>query len=213
MAIIVDKIKLAYFPAPKVACTSLKTMFYKIENEHDFIPSVRNSVKFHIHSYYPTSPFARTSHERIKDYHRICVVRDPIRRFLSNYSNRVCFHKELSSKHLSSEAIKDGAIPDPSLEDFVERLEIYRKHSASIKHHTDPQALFLGADQKYYTKVYQMSELDELRGDLSHRSGMDLTLPHVQNGGPKINADSLSGNAADKVMEFYKKDYDAYYFS
>ena len=39
MAIIVDKIKVAYIPSPKVACTSLKAMFYRIENEHDFVPT------------------------------------------------------------------------------------------------------------------------------------------------------------------------------
>lgn len=213
MAIIVDKIRIAYMPSPKVACTSLKTMFYRIENDSDFVPSIRNSIKFYIHGYYPTVPFARTPHERIRDHFKICVVRDPIRRFLSSYSNRVCFHKELNEKRLSSEAIKAGAIPNPNLEEFVERLEIYRKHSRSILHHTDPQTVFLGGDPNYYSRIYQMNELEDLRTDLSCRSRLDLSLPHVQNGGPKIEPESLSSNALEKVQVFYKKDYNTYSFS
>lgn len=213
MAIIVDKIKIAYVPSPKVACTSLKTMFYRIENDRDFVPSIRNSAKFYIHGYYPTVPFARTPQEKIRDFFRICVVRDPVKRFLSSYSNRVCFHKELNEKRLSSEAIKAGAIPDPSLEEFVERLELYRKHSNSILHHTDPQVVFLGGDPGYYSRIYQMNELENLRNDLSSRSGMDLNLPHAQNGGPKIEPASLSANAMEKIKAFYWKDYDSYAFA
>lgn len=212
MAIIVDKIKVAYIPSPKVACTSLKAMFYRIENEHDFVPTIRNSVKFHIHGYYPTVPFRKNIQERIRDHHVICVVRDPVRRFVSCYSNRVCFHKELSEKRLSSEAIIAGAMPNPSLEDFVERLEIYRHYSPSIAHHTDPQATFLGENSKIYSRIYQMDELDNLRQDLSERANMPLDLPHAQNGGPKIPVEALSANASEKIKAFYQKDYQCYEF-
>lgn len=212
MAIIVDKMKVAYFPVPKVACTSIKLMFYMIENEREFIPSYRNGVLFHIHNYYHTLPFGNVSQNRVRDHFRICVVRDPIRRFLSCYSNRVVFHRELREDWLSREAIEAGAIPNPTLAEFVERLEIYRRHSASILHHTDPQTVFLGTDPSYYARIYQMSELENLRRDLSDRAMMSLSLPHEQSGGPKIAPDSLSSNAREKIRKFYSTDYEFYEF-
>ncbi|MEG4644244.1 sulfotransferase family 2 domain-containing protein [Paracoccus sp. APAP_BH8] len=212
MAIIIDKINLSYFPVPKVACTSLKHVFYFIENEREFHPSTKNGMVFHIHNYYPSVPFQNNPHDRLRHHHRVCVVRDPIRRFLSSYSNRVCFHKELSEKRLSPNAISAGAEPDPDLEVFVEKLEIYREHSKSIRDHTAPQVSYLGSDKDYYSKIYQMSELDDLVLDLSARAGSDLELPHKQAGGPKISADSLSSNAIEKIKKFYDEDYQSYDF-
>jgi len=212
MAIIVDKIKVAYMPSPKVACTSLKMMFYKIENGVDFVPPIRNSVKFHIHGFYPTTPFRTVPTERMKDYYRICVVRDPVKRLLSCYSNRVCFHKELNEGMLSLEAVNSGAKPNPDLEDFVERLEIYRRFSKSIAHHTDLQTNFIGRDKGFYSRVYQISELNELRQDLSEHSDLELELPHAQNGGPKVSIADLSANALEKIRTFYREDYQCYQF-
>ncbi|QDA35701.1 sulfotransferase family protein (plasmid) [Paracoccus liaowanqingii] len=212
VAIIVDKIRLAYFPSPKVACTSVKYMFYKLENGRDFVDGIRNSTMFHIHSYYGSSPFSAAPLDRLAAHERICIVRDPIKRFLSCYSNRVLFHRELSEHHLSPEAIAAGAVPDPSLKIFTERLNIYRKHSSSIRHHTDPQTHFIGPDPKFYSKIYQMGNLDELASDLSLKSGIELDLPHAQNGGEKINPRELSADLLDRIREFYRKDYEAYNF-
>ncbi|WP_140849439.1 sulfotransferase family 2 domain-containing protein [Paracoccus sp. FO-3] len=212
MAITVDKINVSYFPVPKVACTSIKHVFYTIENKREFHPSIRNGAHFHIHNYYPSVPFQNNPHDRIRRHHRVCVVRDPIKRFLSSYSNRVCFHKELGKEHLSPKAISAGAEPDPDLEVFVEKLEIYREHSRSIRAHTDPHVFYLGGDRDYYSKIYQMSDLDDLVLDLSARSGIDLELPHKQAGGPKISVDSLSSNAIEKIKKFYDEDYQSYDF-
>lgn len=213
MTIIVDKFKLAYLPVPKIACTSLKEVFYRIENGQDFVPAVRNSGMFHIHHFYPTPPFRNVPRGRIKDHYRFCVVRDPLKRLLSCYSNRVLHHRELAARHLSTEAIAAGAIPDPDLETFVERLEIYRKHSAQILHHSEPQVVFLGPDTGYFSHIYQMAELPRLIADLSDRTGMALSLPHSQSGGPKLSPDDLSSAARDKLLAFYRADYDAFSFS
>ncbi|WP_162784801.1 sulfotransferase family 2 domain-containing protein [Paracoccus suum] len=213
MAIIVDKYKLAYLPVPKIACTSLKEVFYRIENDHDFVPAVRNSGMFHIHHFYPTPPFRTVPRWRMKEHYRFCVVRDPIKRLLSCYSNRVRHHRELAARHLSAEAVAAGAIADPDLETFVERLEVYRKHSGQILHHSDPQVVFLGPDVGYFSRVFQMNELDQLTAELRERTGLALELPHSQSGGPKLSPGDLSVAARDKLLRFYRADYDAYSFS
>lgn len=212
MAIIVDKLNVAYFPAPKVACTSLKYMFYYIENNKEYIPTIRNSIKVHVHGYYPTSPFSRAPMKRIENYYKFCVVRDPIKRLISCYANRVLFHKELSENRLSVDAIKAGARPNPSIEYFIENLELYREHSPSITHHTDLQCKFIGNDPKFYSRIYKMNELEILKDDISEIYGEKLNLPHSQTGGPKLGIEEISERSKSKLIRFYEKDYNTYEF-
>lgn len=210
MAIIVDKIKLAYFPAPKVACTSLKLMFYQVENGRSFTRSIINGEVFHVHHHYPAIPFEKNPHERISDLEKVCVVRDPVDRFISSYTNRVIFHGELDKSRLPAKAIAAGAKPRPSLEEYVERIELYRKYSISIRHHTESQVTFYGRDRKYFQKIYGMSDLESFRGDVSDRLGEDVELPHAQSGGPKISKADLSSNATRKIRDMYYEDYEIF---
>lgn len=210
LAIIVDKIKLAYFPAPKVACTSLKLMFYQVENGRNFEKSIINGEVFHIHHHYPAIRFDMSRHERMSGLERVCVVRDPVSRFISSYTNRVIFHGELDESRLPAKAIAKGAKPRPSLEEYVERIELYRKYSKSIRWHTEPQVTFYGGDKRYFQKVYGMSELESFRGYVSERLGEEVELPHAQSGGPKISKEDLSSNAMRKIREMYSEDYDVF---
>lgn len=187
-------------------------MFYKIENERDFVNSVKCGTTFHIHNYYGSPPFSSISTNQLANFEKICVVRDPVERLLSCYSNRVRFYKELDEKHLTREAVLAGATPNPTLDVFVERLEIYRKYSASIRHHTEPHVHFIGKEQEFYSKIYRMSEVADLALSLSNKIGMQVQIPHDQTGGSKIFASDLSIDTINKIREFYKDDYNNYLF-
>lgn len=210
MAIVLNKWKISYVPVPKAACSSLKLMFFHLENGRDFQPAMRNGQMFHIHRFYATTAFASLPHAAIQDHWRIAVVRDPVKRFLSCYSNRVCHYKELSQRHLPPDAIRSGATPNPSLEEFVEKLELYRQYSKPIKHHTDPQIFFLGEDENYFHRIFQMHELQELVHEVSARTKTPLELPHAQSHGPKLSTSELSANAVTKIKKFYQQDYDCF---
>lgn len=207
MAIILPQQRIAYFPVPKSACTSIKSLFFQIENGVPFKPMTRHGQMFHIHNFYGTVPFGRIAHDRLRDFWRFAVYRDPISRFLSCYSNRVLHFRELSAGMLSAEAQKAGALPDPDLETFIERIEIYRLYSPSIQHHCAPQVQFLGRDPDYFHRIFTLQTLDEMVAELSQRTGRSLQLPHEQRGGPKLTPDNLSPKAQAALRELYRADY------
>lgn len=210
MSITATRIGVAYFPVPKIACTSLKKLFYYIENETEFRDSVRNGATFHIHNFYQTLDFEWSKNAKADKCWRIAVVRDPIERLLSAYSNRVIHHKELSSAYISDANSRNGVAYDPDLETFIERFDIYREHSHSIRHHTNPMINFLGTEKGYFNSIFNLKSLNSLVQELEVKTGRSLVLPHEQRGGPKIKKESLSSNAIEKLKYFYRHDYDSY---
>lgn len=207
MALILPKQRIAYFPVPKAACTSIKTMFFEIENGVPFKPMQRHGQMFHIHNFYGTQPFNRQNTGQLQDFWRFAVYRDPIARFLSCYSNRVLHFRELSSGMLSQQAQAAGALPDPDLDTFVERIELYREFSPSIRHHVAPQVSFLGREPGYFQRIYLMSELPQLVRDMEARTGRTLHLPHEQRGGPKLAPGDLGTNARESLLQLYRADF------
>ncbi|MFT4012588.1 MAG: sulfotransferase family 2 domain-containing protein [Paracoccus sp. (in: a-proteobacteria)] len=207
MALILPSQRIAYFPVPKVACTSIKSMFFEIENGRPFQPLRRFGQMFHIHNFYGTQPFARQDLKGVADFWRFAVYRDPVARFLSCYSNRVLHFRELSAQMLSPAAQKAGALPDPDLDSFVERIELYREFSPSIRHHVAPQVSFLGRDPGYFQQIYTMAELPQMVAELSQRIGRSLRLPHEQRGGPKLTPADLSANAQERLAQIYRADF------
>ncbi len=204
--------KICYAPAPKNACTSLKEMFFYIENGFHFKNLKRNGKKYHIHKFYTTPKFDSISEDVRKSFWKVAVVRDPIKRAISAYSNRVVFHKELSERYLNASDIARGATPNPSLEEFLEKFALYRKVSKSVFHHTLPQVYFLGSDKNFYDRTFKVNELNNLRVELEVRVGKSLILPHSQSGGPKISEGDISAQARKKLLKFYEEDYDSYEF-
>ena len=90
--IIIPKLKLGYQNIPKVATTSLFSWLYHFhanseaeeEKARKYFLSGKNSITLKntledIHEY--------------KDYFKFAITRDPIKRFLSMYSNRVVYHR------------------------------------------------------------------------------------------------------------------------
>lgn len=207
MAIILPQQRIAYFPAPKSACTSIKSLFFQIENGVPFKPLVRHGQMFHIHNFYGTVPFGRINQELLRDFWRFAVYRDPISRFLSCYSNRVLHFRELSATMLSAEAQQAGAVPDPDLDTFIERIEIYRVYSPSIQHHCAPQVHFLGRDPDYFQRIFTLQSLSEMVEELRQRTGRSLQLPHEQRGGPKLTSDDLSPKSRAALEQIYRADF------
>ncbi|MCA0922806.1 sulfotransferase family 2 domain-containing protein [Pseudooceanicola nanhaiensis] len=211
MAIIIDKHKFSFFFTPKVACTSIKYMCFEIENDRPFEPFMANGVMKYVHeAVYPGRRFQDVQHAAIKDHVRLAVVRDPIARFLSCYSNRVVHHKELSVRKAGAKLKQFGLKPDPTLEEFANRFGAYRKCSDSIRHHTAPMVNFLGKDPGYYENVYNLRDIGQCVERISQIVGRPLELGRHQTGGPKLSVDDLSPAQIDKLKQFYAVDYNNY---
>ena len=202
--------KISYYPVPKCACTSLKSLFFEIENKFAFKNFSVNGKQKYIHDFFISSSFVNSRNNDVDDHLRFAVLRDPVERLLSCYSNRVVAYKELSSKHLPPEAQDAGLKADPSLSDFIANLEGYRKFSNSIAHHTESLVFFLGDDPSWFAYLYTLNNLSELIEKLEDITKMRLTLGREQTAGPKLSRNDLTMQEIRVIQNFYAKDYDVY---
>jgi predicted glycosyltransferase involved in capsule biosynthesis len=204
--ILSERYSIGYLPLPKVANTSIKHAMFELENE---IAYDSNSFSYqHIHNYYRDK---RTSINNAN--FRFVVIRDPIKRFLSAFSNRVIYHCELSEVAIRSISgdqqhleIKLEDFPfDPDLSGFIENLEFFQK-IPSIHLHTCPQSSLI-LDLEMFSKVYKMEDLAGLENDLSDISQRNIRFRHSQPGGPKIDIACLDFKQLEKLRIYYQQDY------
>jgi hypothetical protein len=187
-----DRYGLSYFPVPKCACSSLKAFFFELENGRPFQNYRANGKVIHIHHVYRTLPFETTRHRAGANDWKIAVVRDPVARLLSCYSNRVLHHRELDGIDLSIRDRIAGLVRRPDIGTFVDLLPRYRELSPSMHHHSAPHVEFLGLDPAYFDRVYRIDQLDTLVADVAGRVGTAPALQRLQMGGPKLKEDELS---------------------
>lgn len=208
MTVILPDHKLFYAAVPKVACTSIKYMFFEFENGVPFTKFKVNGKVRHIHTAaYPSLLREKFPEARIAGFHRVAVLRDPVERLLSAYGNRILKHRTLSRKKT---ALPDGLPADPDLDAFVDNLEAYARHSPIIRHHILPMVDFLGNDPGYFVRLYPMQDLDRFVQDMSERLGTDLHLGRHQSGGPRLGTDRLSSARIAKLRDIYREDYRAF---
>lgn len=204
----VTKHKIAFVAVPKTACSSFKHLFFQLENRRPFKTFRANNRAYNVHTIYPSRYFEKNYRfSEFDDYFKFLIVRDPVKRLLSSYSNRVVHYKNLAKWALGPEAIKAGARPDPGLVEFVDKLDLYREHSGNIRHHTDPVSAFSGPDLSRFDAVYPIEQLDRCAAKLSEIIGQQIAIPHEQSGGPKLSLDDLPDAQLRKVVAFYRDDY------
>lgn len=204
--ILCTKHSIGYLPLPKVANTSIKHTMYELENGRRFT-STSPEIP-HIHQYFRmnTAPIDGAAF-------RFVVIRDPIKRFLSAYANRVIHHKELSESYIRAqldqkkkpEIDMDTFLYDPDLGEFIDNLANYQKVT-SILVHTRPLCTLI-ADLGFFTKVYPFESLPDLVRDLSKITEKKIRLRHAQSGGPKISLASLSAGQLEKLRQYFHEDY------
>lgn len=205
---ICKKYKIGFVAIPKTACSSIKHLFFELENGFNFQIFRANGKDYNVHTIYPSRYFKKGYRvSDYDDYFRFLIVRDPVKRFLSSYSNRVIYYKNLAPWTLSKEARDAGATPNPDLIGYVERLELYRAHSGHIRHHTDSVHTFTGKDLSWFDEVYPIEEMGRCAADLSRVCGQPITIPHEQSGGPKFQLSDLPPEHLAKVIDFYAEDY------
>ena len=198
--------KIGYTPIPKIASTSIKHALYKLENKKAFSIEEHNT---HIHNFFNEKKKAENN--PLPDFNFI-VIRDPIKRFLSGYANRVMMHKELSKNFIQNTCPSlEGQIPffDPKLNQFIENLPLYLKVD-TIQHHFQPMCTLLSKTEslKQFDKVYPLENIYSLEKDLSNMTGENVTLPNMQNSAPVISIGALSKQSIEVLLEYYRDDYE-----
>lgn len=205
MVIRVDTHRLAYMAVPKAACSSLKATLGALDPRVD----VANASEFtqkQVHGIYPTQRFRMHRWTRVQDYFRFTVVRDPIKRLLGVYTNRVVDLGELNNcRKIKRGQVDLPANPDPDY--FFQNLDAYRDVSSVIKHHTLPTVCFTGSDMQRYTKVYRTSDMDQLADDLSEKVGQAVDIPHFNSSGAKLALEDLAPATHRALAEQLAQEY------
>ncbi|MEL7188098.1 MAG: sulfotransferase family 2 domain-containing protein [Pseudomonadota bacterium] len=209
MTVILKQHKLFCANVPKVACTSIKRMFFEIENGFPFQPYRANGHVWHIHAFYKGVLRRDFPESAIAQYRRLAVVRHPIKRFLSAYSNRVVHHKEISESAVRKLGGFKRPPASPDLGEFVDRFETYQKIQ-SIGWHCRPMVDFLGHDPNYYQGLYGIHQIDEFLDDVANSVGKRYEVGRYQTGGPKFSPSDLTAKQTAKLEKFYAADYKAF---
>lgn len=208
--------QLIYIPIPKNACTSVKQALHEIEFGNIFNTDLEPYNEYQdVHDYYHKRPYAFTSIEKLQkrtDAVRFAVIRDPVKRLISCYRNRVV---ELGDLEKTSSALKSKGLPvKPDLNTFVLRLKAYRRANKSIEHHSRPQHTFLGNSLSYIDHIFLLKQMKAVE-DMLKKFKADLRIRKIKSGGVTYGLQDLSEEALEFALTFYQKDYSLFdnYFS
>ena len=126
---------------------------------------------------------------------RIVIKRDPVKRFVSGYTNRVLHHSKLG-----------GMKPD--FDEFIRRFDYFYDRFSDIGTHFKPQVNFFGLDKTMFTHIFDVSEMDkvkELFEDTYKRKFPDLRL---QQGG-NTKRPTVTKEQEAWIQNKYEADYAA----
>ena len=136
------------------------------------------------------------------------VVRDPISRFLSGYGNRIIHARALERHGNVIGRLQTEKLPIlPDIGFFVDNMERYLDISPYVRNHLAPQCSVIGGIFDKINKIYPISRVHEIPEFFSKERGLHISLPHEQSAGPKFTLSHLSRQQVDKLVDFYKDDY------
>jgi len=195
--------KAGYRFFPKTACTSIKHALFELEENKKFSPKENG---MYLHDY-----INKKCLSVIDDCERrFVVIRDPIKRFLSAYGNRVTHHGELSEEYIREKSGEHyDKIPhfNPSLHQYIDGLDAYL-NVGSIKHHVKPISCFVDYESlDYFTDIYRIEDIDRFESDLSEMYGKPVLFEHRQVGGNKFALNDLTKKQVKKLLDYYREDY------
>jgi len=203
------QLKIAYFPVPKVASTSMKLAFYQLEHGAPFEEANEDIKQAGIHkAYFSSDGFYQIDRTRYKDYARIAIIRDPVMRVLSAFRHRVQREGELSDSRIDMDLARAlGVGPNPNRSEFLRNIEKYRVLSKAIRHHTDPFTKFLGHDLSYYTDVVKIGAIGGLAAQIEALTGRPFPLGHHQKGDDKPYVLRMDKHARNALLGYCAGDY------
>tara|TARA_B100000029_G_C17473153_1_gene922698 strand:+ start:57 stop:719 length:663 start_codon:yes stop_codon:yes gene_type:complete len=191
--------KLVYYPCPKNANSSAKLFFAKHIGIDEKILFLGDNMPRHLQdkSVYikekkiPLSNWlpSKQKFSKIVAEHKCCIVREPVKRFISAYKNRILYHK-------------DKYFFEHSVDQVIEKLE----NNQFENRHFLPQTYFLGTDLHYYNHVGFIDNLLPFIEYINNFFGKKIDFPKIQKGGSELHL-RLSKKQIDKVKKIYESDY------
>ena len=194
--------KLVYYPVAKNANSSAKLFFLKhlkMDKNYYFlsdkVPEYKVNEdskyknldkKYNLVNFLPSyTPFQKMDVDE-----KCCIIRDPLKRFISAYKNRVLFHKDVGFQNLN-------------INEIIEKME----NNSFDNRHFLPQTYWLGNNLKYFTIVSNISNIEIFINGVNNFFQNKVEFPRIQTGGTVENIE-LNNSQITKLKKIYSSDYD-----
>lgn len=206
MPYLIPDARIAVFFSPKGGGTSLRAYLFHLENGFPFRDYRVQGKTVDANALLRNTRWRAFDQSTVSGFDTFAVVRDPVRRFLSGFSNRVLHYRELSAEK-AGETLKDiGLPPNPDITAFIDNFDGYKQASRNFRRHFWPQQAFLGDDPGFYTGIYTLENIGALVKDLNGRFGVEAEMPRLQTGGAKLSFDDLDRDTRRKLLELVDGD-------
>lgn len=211
MSVFLYEAGLSFYPVPKCGSSSVKGLFFRLENGFSYPNHTANGRRrYGVHKVYPTMSFMQSSRMDQPHHYRFAIIRDPVDRLLSAFSNRVLGRVVGAADSTASRSLFLGSDSEPFLARFINELEAYRAQSRDITHHTNPLVHFLGEDPAYFADLYLLSELGRLEQDLSNRLNLPVSIAPTNESVARLSRDALTKAQITRIENFYARDYEVF---
>jgi hypothetical protein len=198
------KKKFMFLSVSKNACSSLKSILYRVEYGHEFVPG--RSGNRGVHHFWNYSPYRgrgtkidrgnKSMLSRYPDYLRFVVYRDPVDRFMSLYHNKVLWPPHPHFYY--TEMRLEGLALDPFLDVVEEALQI--RNPLYIDEHMRPQArCCTREDVDYIVPIKSLTDFLRDKLDVAYMPQRN------QHQGVKIVPTQTQ---VERIRALYREDYD-----
>lgn len=200
--------KLVYMPVPKAACTSVKAALSTVDPAKPVTAAQIAEDEHVVHDVYQTRRFRPHRWEPFCDgnWWRFAVVRDPLKRVLSVYTDMIMSRNVLPNSPRLRDQSDLPIDPDPDF--FFQNLLEYMEHSSIIKHHALSSHLFLGKDPALFDRWYRTDELDLLAQDMSDHVRREVTIPRFNSSKGKLDPDELKLKTHKSLAAYLDEEYE-----
>ena len=219
MGISCERTRTFYFPMPKVACTSLKKLFWQLNTGTPFPsrPGIYRRVlrkfrfqieipKIQCEEGYETTEFD-PRFVAPEGYESLVIVRDPISRLRSAWSSKV--NEQVFRLHGEVAIIKAAGLSvSPSFAEFIDHFDIYRSLSHPVRRHTESYSLYLGRDLDRFDRVFRLEEMRELESYFSQRAGQSIIVPNENRSSRNVRDCRLNRESIDLLKEITHSEYE-----
>lgn len=206
--ITMDNPAVAYFPISKCACSTIKAWLMSIDYTRRAAPGLHQSlaVDSDPHNYWGYD--AELDIGKYQHHEKFTVVRDPLERFISFYSNFLDRISRGWFREGNSCAAYINLTTD--INDFVDYFCTQPIHHYYILQHTMPQHTSLREVFPALDGIFTMGELGKVKEFLEDT--FEMALPALRHNASDIKHKStpaveLNSTSVEKLMRYYAEDY------
>ena len=183
---------------PKVAGTSVKLMMLEAAGiDWSNSPAIVWDMDWKTRKKHPLNRkqaafWKQATNQRPADV-MFTIVRDPVKRFISGYTNRVLFYQKNNNM---------------SFQQFVDIAPNWGTNS-DIRRHMRTMTSIIGKDPGIYDHVFSIDQVDtKVRQFLKEISGREISITRRQTGGNHHQKDIvLTPEQKEKIQNIYADDY------